>query len=396
MLSAGSHATPEQLARFRAEAETVGRLRHANVVRIHTVGDHEGLPFFEMEYVEGESLASRLDGTPWRALDAAELVEALARGVEQVHRVGVVHRDLKPGNVLIETDGTPKLVDFGLAKDLAEDMGLTRTDTVLGSPSYMAPEQAEGGARRTGPSADVYALGAIFYELLTGRPPFRGATVLETLQQVKTTDPVPPSRLSSGVPRDAETIALKCLEEAPGRRYTTAGALAEDLRLFLEHRPIVARHIGPAGRLARWARRRPAVAALVTAVILLLLTVTVVSVAAAVREAAAAARERRFFYFARMNLVQQAWDLADVRRMRQLLGLYEGYEGEDLRGFEWYYWKRLANRATADLRGHTGSISALALRAPGRARSLASGGLDGRLFLWPRQQPGKAVKVVLG
>ncbi|MDR3636748.1 MAG: serine/threonine protein kinase [Isosphaeraceae bacterium] len=393
MLSAGSHASPEQLARFRAEAETVGRLRHGNIVRIHAVGDHEGLPFFEMEYVEGGSLASRLDGTPWRARDAAELVAALARGVEQVHQVGVVHRDLKPGNVLIDTDGTPKLVDFGLAKDLTDDSGLTRTDAVLGSPSYMAPEQAEGGAKRTGPPADVYALGAIFYELLTGRPPFRGATVLETLQQVKTAEPVPPSRLSSGVPRDAETIALKCLEKAPGRRYPTAGALAEDLHLFLEHRPIVARRTGPLGRLVRWARRRPGVASLVAAVVLLLLTITAVSVTAAVREAAAAARERRFFYFARMNLVQQAWDMADVRRMRQLLGLYERDDSKDLRGFEWYYWQRLTNRSTADLRGHTGTIDALAFAPDGT--TLASGGRDGRVFLWPRKRPGKAVEVVV-
>ena len=176
-----------------------------------------------MEYVGGGSLADRLDGTPWPPREAARLVETLAGAMAEAHRLGVVHRDLKPANILLTPDGTPKVADFGLAKLLNVESGLTRTDSVLGSPSYMAPEQAEGKTKQVGPAADVYALGAILYELLTGRPPFRGATVLETLEQVKTAEPVPPSRLVPGLPRDVETIALKCLQKDPDRRYASAG-----------------------------------------------------------------------------------------------------------------------------------------------------------------------------
>ena len=178
----------------------------------------------------------------------------------EAHRQGVVHRDLKPANILLTPEGVPKVADFGLAKLLDVESGLTRTDSVLGSPSYMAPEQAEGKTKDVGPAADVYALGAILYELLTGRPPFRGATVLETLQQVKTAEPVPPSRLVPGLPRDVETIALKCLQKDPGKRYESATALAEDLRRFQAGEPIVARPVGSLERAWRWCRRNPAVA----------------------------------------------------------------------------------------------------------------------------------------
>src|SRR5262249_22800323 len=174
----------------------------------------------------------RLDGTPWPARDAARLVEALARAIHQAHRLAIVHRDLKPANVLLAADGTPKVADFGLAKWLDVETGLTRTDHILGSPSYMAPEQARGGSAAIGPAADVYALGAILYELLTGRPPFRAATPLETLEQVKSAEPVAPARLRPGLPRDLETACLKCLHKEAARRYATAWELAEDLGRF--------------------------------------------------------------------------------------------------------------------------------------------------------------------
>ena len=228
-------------------------MQHPNIVQIHHIGEADGLPFFELEYVDGGSLDRRLDGTPWPARRAAELIEPLARGVAEAHRLGIVHRDLKPGNVLLAADGTPKITDFGLAKSLAADSGLTRTDSIMGSPSYMAPEQAEGKTKQVGPLADVYALGAILYELLTGRPPFRGTTALETLEQVKNAEPVPPSRLVPGLPRDVETIALKCLQKEPAKRYDSAAALAEDLRRFLGGEPIVARPVPFWERAWRWA-----------------------------------------------------------------------------------------------------------------------------------------------
>ena len=260
MILAGAHASAGGHRRFLAEAEAVARLQHPNIVQIHHIGEADGLPFFELEYVDGGSLDRRLDGTPWPARRAAELIEPLARGVAEAHRQGIIHRDLKPGNVLLAADGTPKITDFGLAKSLASDSGLTRTDSIMGSPGYMAPEQAEGKTKQVGPLADVYALGAILYELLTGGPPFRGTTALEILDQVKNAEPVPPSRLVPGLPRDVETIALKCLQKEPEKRYDSATALAEDLRRFLGGESIVARPVPIWERAWRWCRRNPLVA----------------------------------------------------------------------------------------------------------------------------------------
>ena len=208
MILAGHHAGSAASARFLAEAETVAKLRHPNIVQIHSIGDYEGRTYIELEFIEGGSLAQRLDGTPWVPLRAAALIETLARATGEAHRLGIVHRDLKPGNVLLTSDGIPKLADFGLAKSIDSDSDLTKSGAIMGSPSYMAPEQAEGNAKGVGPAADLYALGAILYELLTGRPPFRGATVFETLQQVKSAEPVPPSRLVPGLARDVETVTV--------------------------------------------------------------------------------------------------------------------------------------------------------------------------------------------
>lgn len=268
MILAGVHADEEATRRFLAEAETVARLQHPNIVQIRNIGEAEGLPYFELEYIEGGSLDRRLDGRPWLASRAADLVEALARGVAEAHRVGIIHRDLKPGNILLAADGTPKITDFGLAKALGSDAGLTRTDSILGSPGYMSPEQATGKTKEVGPPADVYSLGAILYELLTGRPPFVGTTVLEILEQVRSIEPVPPARLVPGLSRDIETIALKCLQKEPSQRYESAAALAEDLRRFVVGKPIVARPVPFWDRSWRWCRRHPAFAALTAALVL--------------------------------------------------------------------------------------------------------------------------------
>jgi WD40 repeat protein len=271
MILAGAYAGEHERARFRTEAEAVARLRHGNIVQIYEVGEQEGRPFLSLEFVERGSLADRLKGTPQPAHEAARLVETLARAIHAAHQCGVVHRDLKPANVLLTEDSTPKITDFGLAKQLDAESahGQTGSGTILGTPSYMAPEQAEGQAHVVGPAADIYALGAILYEMLTGRPPFKGETVLDTLGQVRSEEPVPPSRLQPKTPRDLDTVCLKCLQKDPRRRYATAQALADDLRAFLDGRPILARPTGPWEQAMKWARRRPAVAALLAGMVLL-------------------------------------------------------------------------------------------------------------------------------
>ncbi len=249
------------MARFRIEAEAVAQLRHPNILQIFDIGQVDGLPFVTFELLEGGHLADRLKGTPLPGLQSAELAATLALAIEVAHRVGIVHRDLKPSNVLFTADGTPKITDFGLAKRIDSDDGQTETGEVLGSPSYMAPEQARGHVHGIGPAADVYALGAILYEMLTGRPPFKGESRMETIRQVISDDPVAPSRLVPHVVRDLETICLKCLNKDPGRRYVTAQALADDLGRYLRGEPIKVRGIPFWERGAKWARRHPLKAA---------------------------------------------------------------------------------------------------------------------------------------
>jgi serine/threonine-protein kinase len=271
MLLGGAYAGPQDVARFQREAEAVAALRHPNVVQLYDVGDVDGRPFFTMELVEGGSLAQKLAGTPQPARQAAALLATLAAAMQVAHESGIVHRDLKPGNVLLAADGTPKISDFGLARRLQGEAGLTRSGVLMGTPSYMAPEQAQGQTRAVGPAVDVYALGAILYELLTGRPPFRGETPAETLLQVLHQEPAAPSQLNATVPRDLETICLKCLRKEPERRYASARALADDLRRFSEGRPIQARPVGWAERSWRWCRRNPTAAGLLAALLALFL-----------------------------------------------------------------------------------------------------------------------------
>jgi serine/threonine protein kinase len=288
MIGAGIHAGSKELARFQAEAEVVAQLQHPNIVQIQEVGQCQGCPWFAMEYLDGGSLRDQLKGTPLAPREAAELAEKLAWAVSVAHQRGIVHRDLKPANILLQahpdqhsstaesgssrvrgefrlTKFEPKIADFGLAKWTAADQGLTQTGDILGTPSYMAPEQADGKA--VGPAADIYGLGAILYELLTGRPPFRAATSLETLRQVTQDEPVPPRRMQPHVPLDLQTISLKCLQKDPTKRYPNAQALAEDLRRFLEDRPIQARPTPAWERAWKSAKRRPTLAALIGVII---------------------------------------------------------------------------------------------------------------------------------
>ncbi|QJW99497.1 protein kinase domain-containing protein [Frigoriglobus tundricola] len=286
MVLSGAHASPADRARFRAEAEVVARLQHPNIVQIYEIGELAGAPYLALELVSGGTLQKTLAGTPQPVRPAAYLVELLARAIHFAHQRGVVHRDLKPGNVLLAVPldgassisdqdgaqvaalyGVPKVTDFGLAKRLEDDAHNTRSGDIIGTPSYMAPEQA-GGRGPIGPAADVYALGAVLYDMLTGRPPFKGATTFETIQQVRTEEPVLPSRLRPRLPKDLERICLKCLEKDPRRRYATALDLATDLRRHLNGESVHARSATPLERTWRWTRRNPVPAGLLLAITL--------------------------------------------------------------------------------------------------------------------------------
>jgi WD40 repeat protein len=281
MILGGGHAGEQERGRFQVEAEAVARLQHPHIVQVFEVGQAEAGPFLALELVSGGSLAQRLAAGPLPPREAAWLVGLLARAVQHAHGRGVVHRDLKPANVLLArpesapegrpaplTECQPKVTDFGLAKRLDVQSGQTATGAVMGTPSYMAPEQALGQVHAAGPLADVYALGAILYECLTGRPPFVGPSSYATLEQVVAQEPVPLTRLQPSVPRDLETVCLKCLRKEPEKRYPSAEALADDLGRFLEGQPVQARPVGPTERLLKWARRRPAVAGLVLGLVL--------------------------------------------------------------------------------------------------------------------------------
>jgi formylglycine-generating enzyme required for sulfatase activity len=280
MILGGGHAGPEERLRFMAEAELIASIEHPGIVQVYDFGTHDQLPFFSLELCPGGSLAGKLEGTPLEARLAARTVEQVARAIQAAHERGIVHRDLKPANVLLDEDGNPKVTDFGLAKRVElGPCGLTATGSVMGTPSYMAPEQAEG-KKEVGPAADVYALGAVFYECLTGRPPFRAATVFETLQQVVRDEPVPPRQLNPAVAGDLETVCLKCLHKAPAGRYHTAAELADDLARWRTGEPIAARPAGRLERAVKWARRRPTAAALLGVSVLAVLGLAVLSVVA--------------------------------------------------------------------------------------------------------------------
>jgi len=273
MLADGAWAGSEGLERFLREAETVAGLHHPNIVQLYDAGGRQGRAYFTMELIDGGSLAQRLRGARQPSREAAALVATVAEAVQAAHAGRVVHRDLKPSNILLTSDGTPKVTDFGLARWMEPGPALTLTGAAVGTPSYMAPEQARGETHTVGPSADVYSLGAILYELITGQPPFRGETAAQTRLQVIAQEPVPPSRLNAAVPRDLETICLKCLEKDASRRYGSAAALAEDLQRFCRDEPVTARRAGAGERLVKWCRRRPGAATALLAAFLLLAAV---------------------------------------------------------------------------------------------------------------------------
>jgi eukaryotic-like serine/threonine-protein kinase len=360
MILAGQLAGPDDVKRFYREAEAAAGLDHLGIVPVFEVGQHQGQHYFSMGFVDGQSLAQKVAGGPLPPREAASLIRLVAEAVQFAHDRGVIHRDLKPANILLDVRGRPKVTDFGLAKKLQGDRGLTQTGQVMGTPSYMPPEQVEG--KDVGPLADVYSLGALLYCLLTGRPPFQAASAMETLMQVVGQEPVPVRQLNPSVPRDLETICLKCLEKEPGRRYGSAAALAEDLRRCLGDEPIRARPSGRVERTWKWAKRRPAAAALVavsvSSALLLIAGLATANVLIAARQATterALDRERSVSYFQRIGLASGALRSNDVARADLALDDCP----RDLRRWEWSYLKRLAHAEKDSWRGHPGGMESI-------------------------------------
>src|SRR6516225_8372250 len=263
LLLLGRYSSAESVERFRREARSVAALRHPNIVAIHEIGEHEGQQFFSMDYVEGQNLAEAVRAGPLDPRRSAEIVRAIAQAIHFAHEHGVLHRDLKPSNVLLDEFEQVRITDFGLAKRLDGSSDLTVTGQVVGTPNYLSPEQAAGEHAALGPASDVYSIGALMYELLTGRPPFLSNSLQETLSRIQNNEPVSPRALNPALHRDLETICLKCLQKEPERRYGSAQALAEDLGRWLRHEPILARPIGTIERLKKWTRRNPRTAILV-------------------------------------------------------------------------------------------------------------------------------------
>jgi WD40 repeat protein/tRNA A-37 threonylcarbamoyl transferase component Bud32 len=409
MILAGQLASAQDVQRFYTEAEAAAQLDHPGIVPIYEVGEHAGQHYFSMGFVEGDSLAAKIKDGPLPPREAARLIEQVARAVDYAHRRGIIHRDLKPANVLLDRDGLPKITDFGLARMVANESHLTVSGQVVGTPSYMPPEQAAGKSEQIGPAADVYAVGATLYCLLAGRPPFQAASVMETLKQVLEQEPVPPRQLNTAVPRDLETICLKCLQKDPTRRYPSAEAVALDLAHFLAGEPIQARPISKTERWWRWFRRNPVLAGLTAAVATLLVVVAVSATVAAVQfrlvahqeeqrrneaenradsETKAKEQKEADLYLHRIALAHRELSVDNLSRAQGLLK--ECPEG--LRQWEWDYLTRLCRVEPVTLQGSDEGVNGVAFSPNGR--NLASANADGtiRLFDVETGEPGLTLR----
>ena len=397
MLLFGGLAGPEKLRRFRAEAAAAAALDHPYIVRILDAGEQDGQPFLAMEYVAGRDLAQLVSDRPLPARQAAGYVQKITRAIAFAHAHGVLHRDLKPSNVLINAFDEPQLTDFGLARHIAADSDLTHSGQVLGSPNFMPPEQCGVAADirrrnstpemddrlltsaatnpRFGPWSDVYGLGAILYHLLTGRPPFLADTFEATLRQVLEHEPVPPRQLNPQIPRDLETICLKCLEKEPAKRYASAQELDADLGRFLSDEPIHARPIGPTARLWRWCRRKPALATAIVLVVAIVLVLGIGSPIAAFRINRERRKAEAQAYTSDMNVVQQAWDEGNLKRAQALLRAHIPKPGEpDLRSFEWrYLWNLCQDESEYAFTNFDHSIGSFAFSPAGHFLAVGAG-----------------------
>ncbi|MDE0736186.1 MAG: serine/threonine protein kinase [Pirellulaceae bacterium] len=422
MLLAGTLADEQAIERFYVEAQAVGQLRHPNIVRVFEVSKHRGHHFFSMEYIHGQSLDELAHNRPLAAREAVAYVKTIAEAIHCAHEAGIIHRDLKPSNILTDAMAQPLIMDFGLAKRTEDESGITSTGKIMGTPSYMPPEQIRAGEQAIGPACDIYALGAILYELLTGRPPFRGESSMDILMQVLEKDPVAPSVLAPALDADLETITLKCLEKDPAQRYSSAQELADELGRHLRGMAIEARPVTWMERSWRWCRRKPAAAASVTLLAILLLVLSIGGPLTAWQqrvlrfEAANKARtaeslqteteilrkeamhalddarqqrtraedtsaaKSRQLYISDMRLAMRSWSEGDIPNVLGILDRHRiDTRADPSHRFEWNYLDRLCRTEIQTLTEHSLSVYCLAINPDGSR--LASGGRDG-IIIW--------------
>jgi len=440
LIRSGELASEDELQRFRAETRAAASLQHPNIVAIHEVGEHDGQHFFSMDLVEGVNLSELIRSRQLPIHQAVDIVRTIAGAIQYAHEQGTLHRDIKPSNILIDESGQPHVTDFGLAKQATSDSDLTRTGEIPGTPSYMPPEQAMGDVDRVSATSDVYSVGAVLYELLTGRPPFRASTAVETLLLVRDAEVVSPRLLNVSVSRDLETICLRCLQKDPSRRYSNAGELAEDLRRFGDGESILARPIGDLERTVRWCRRNPRVTQLYCLIVVAmglvisqwvraeanswLASESAAEAAIQERKAKVAARRadglrieerntrrraqvaeqrataaaielsrlaaaeqqarvdsEKLLYTAQMNIAMQAAQRGNLRRTAELISRYEpGTPFADLRGFEWYYLWRLVNESGSVSMQHGKYVYAVAVTPD--SSKLVTGSASATIQVW--------------